>query len=117
MATAEVLRVQDVPSTDLGPIEIDFEALTAKYEAERQKRVKKKGIEQYQHATTNSNLREMTDDPFVEPGFTRDPVTAEHDVVIVGGGTGGLIMACHLVKAGITNIRIIERAGDFGGSW
>ena len=37
--------------------------------------------------------------------------------VIVGGGFGGLLAAARLQKVGITNIRIIEKAGDFGGTW
>jgi len=36
--------------------------------------------------------------------------------LIVGGGFGGLLAATHLQKAGITNIRIVEKAGDFGGT-
>ena len=38
-------------------------------------------------------------------------------MLIIGGGFGGLLAAARLQKAGITNIRIIEKAGDFGGTW
>ena len=37
--------------------------------------------------------------------------------MIVGGGFGGLLAAARLQEAGITNFRIIEKAGDFGGTW
>ena len=57
------------------------------------------------------------EDPYVEPGFTRPALHEALDVVIVGGGFGGLLAAARLQKAGITNIRIIEKAGDFGGTW
>src|SRR5204863_245411 len=43
-----------------------------------------------------------------------------HDGVFVPQvlrGCGGLLAAARLQKAGITNIRIIEKAGDFGGTW
>ncbi len=32
----------------------------------------------------------FTDDPYVEPGFTRDPVFDEVEFTIIGGGFGGL---------------------------
>lgn len=100
-------------------MDVDFEQMVAKYNKERVKRLQRSGIEQYQHVTTTDIgvLPEMVDDPFVEPGFQRRPVTEEHDIVIVGGGVGGVIMACRLVKAGFQNIKIVEKAGDFGGVW
>ena len=30
------------------------------------------------------------DDPYVEPGFVREPVQREMDVLLIGGGFGGL---------------------------
>jgi cyclohexanone monooxygenase len=56
-------------------------------------------------------------DPYVEPGFTRPALQEELEVLIVGGGFGGLLAAARLQKVGITNIRIIEKAGNFGGTW
>jgi len=97
---------------------VDFEQMTARYNEERLKRIKKAGVEQYQHVATTdlSVLPDMLADPFSEP-IVRDPITEEHDIVLVGGGVGGVIMACRLVKAGFKNIKIIEKAGDFGGVW
>ncbi|KAH7088005.1 phenylacetone monooxygenase [Paraphoma chrysanthemicola] len=93
--------------------------MTARYTHERTKRFKKAGMEQYHHVvgSKSSVLPDLVQDQFVEPGFKRDPVTEEHDIVIAGGGVGGIIMACRLVKAGFKNIKIIERGGDFGGVW
>ena len=51
------------------------------------------------------------------PGFTRDPVIEETDVVIVGGGFGGMHAAHQLTLKGVNKIRIIEKGGDFGGTW
>jgi cation diffusion facilitator CzcD-associated flavoprotein CzcO len=73
------------------------------------------GIRQYKEL--KGDYEEFDRDPYVEPGFTRDAVTEDVDVVIVGGGFGGMIEAANLTKAGITNFRIIEKAGDFGGTW
>ena len=38
-------------------------------------------------------------------------------MVIIGGGFGGLLAGAKLRDAGIEDIRVIERAGDFGGTW
>ena len=51
------------------------------------------------------------------PGFTREPLTDEVDVVVIGGGFGGLLAGARLREAGVDDIRIIEKGGDFGGTW
>jgi len=55
--------------------------------------------------------------PSSTPNFTRDAVREETEVVIVGAGFGGMLAAHHLLKAGVTNFRMIDLAGDFGGTW
>lgn len=112
MAAADV----QIPP-DWRTLEINYDELAAKYEEERVKRVKKQGIDQYRHTVEEEHLQSLADDPFTEPGFTREPIIAEHEVIIVGAGVGGVIMGCRLAKAGFTNIRIIEKGGDFGGVW
>ncbi len=99
------------------PAELGFDPadLRQKYAEERTRRLRVDGNNQYQeiagqHAHYNT-------DPYVEPGFTRPGLHEELDAVIIGGGFGGLLAAARLQKAGITNIRIIEKAGDFGGTW
>jgi cation diffusion facilitator CzcD-associated flavoprotein CzcO len=57
------------------------------------------------------------DDPYVDPGFTRPPLNDSVDVVIIGGGFGGLLAGARLREAGIRDIRVIEKGGDFGGTW
>ena len=47
----------------------------------------------------------------------REPLTDEVDVLIIGGGFGGLLAGARLREAGIDDIRIIEKGGDFGGTW
>jgi cyclohexanone monooxygenase len=53
----------------------------------------------------------------VAPGFAREPLTDEVDVVLIGGGFGGLLAGSRLRQLGVENIRIIEKGGDFGGTW
>ncbi len=57
------------------------------------------------------------DDPYVAPGFTRAPLNDEVEVLIIGGGFGGQLIAARLHEAGIHGFRIIEKGGDFGGTW
>jgi len=99
------------------PSELGFDPaeLRQKYAAERAKRLREDGNNQYQEIT--GALEHYNTDPYVKPGFTRPALHEQLDAVIVGGGFGGMLAAARLQKAGITNIRIIEKAGDFGGTW
>ena len=104
---------------DIAPIvgEIDFDpdALHAKYLAERDKRLRDDGISQY--VETKAEFSHYVDDPYVEPGFTRPPVFDEVEFAVIGGGFGGLLMGARLREAGFESIRVVESAGDFGGTW
>ena len=86
-----------------------------KYATERTKRIRVDGNNQYREIKGEHEHYDV--DPYVDPGYTRPAIQEELDAVIVGGGFGGLLAAARLQKAGITNIRIIETAGDFGGTW
>ncbi|MET0274854.1 MAG: NAD(P)/FAD-dependent oxidoreductase [Phenylobacterium sp.] len=97
---------------DLG---FDPEALKAKYRAERDKRLRADGSAQYLEIA--GDFARYLDDPYVKPGFSRAPLTDEVEVVVVGGGFGGLLAAARLREAGVDDIRIIEKGGDFGGTW
>jgi cyclohexanone monooxygenase len=99
------------------PAQLGFDpaALRQKYAAEREKRLRADGNDQYQEIA--GAYERYNADPYVKPGFTRPALQEQLDVLIVGGGFGGLLAAARLQKVGITNIRIIEKAGDFGGTW
>jgi len=105
------------PSTRPVKDELGFDpaALKAKYRAERDKRLRADGNEQYREI--KGEFAHYLDDPYVAPGFTRAPLTDEVEVVVVGGGFGGLLAGARLREAGIQDIRIIEKGGDFGGTW
>ncbi|HUN58544.1 MAG TPA: NAD(P)/FAD-dependent oxidoreductase [Candidatus Binataceae bacterium] len=108
------------PQTSKGiptPDELGFDPadLRRKYAEEREKRLRADGNNQYQEIT--GRLERYNQDPYVKPGFTRPALHEQLDAVIIGGGFGGLLAAARLQKIGITNIRIIEKAGDFGGTW
>ena len=99
------------------PEELGFDPaeLRQKYAEERTRRLRTDGNNQYQEIT--GQHEHYNTDPYVEPGFTRPALQEELDAVIIGGGFGGLLAAARLQKEGVTNIRIIEKAGDFGGTW
>ena len=49
-------------------------------------------------------------------GYSRQPLTDDVEVVIIGGGFGGLMAEDRLREAGVRSIRIIDKGGDFGGT-
>ena len=98
--------------TELG---FDPDILRERYREEREKRLRPDGNAQY--IEVKGDFSRYVDDPYVEPGFTRAPLTDEIEVLIIGGGFGGQIAAAKLRKAGVDHFRIVERAGDFGGTW
>ena len=100
------------PKDDLG---FDPDALRAKYREERDKRIRSDGNEQY--LEVKDALAQYVEDPYVEPGFTRAPLMDEVEVVVIGGGFGGLMAGARLRDAGVNDIRLIEKGGDFGGTW
>jgi cation diffusion facilitator CzcD-associated flavoprotein CzcO len=93
----------------------DPDALREKYRQERDKRLRDDGNAQY--VEVKGDFSRYVDDPYVEPGFSRAPLTDQIEVLIIGGGFGGQIAAAKLRQAGIDDFRIVEKAGDFGGTW
>ena len=96
-------------------LDFDPDALRNKYREERDKRLREDANEQYVEVT--GQFAHFVDDPYVAPGFQREALTDEVDVAIIGGGFGGLLAGARLREAGVKNIRIIEKGGDFGGTW
>ncbi|MFK8024629.1 MAG: flavin-containing monooxygenase [Ilumatobacter sp.] len=94
--------------------EADREALRKRYAEERDKRLRADGNEQYLEPT--GRFAHYLDDPYVEPA-PREPLTDEVDVAFIGGGFAGLLTGAKLKEAGIADVRIIEKGGDFGGTW
>ena len=97
---------------DLG---FDSDALRAKYRYERDKRLRPDGNDQYVEVARE--FARFVDDPYVAPGFQREPLKDEVDVVLIGGGFGGLLTGARLRELGVSDIRIIEKGGEFGGTW
>jgi cyclohexanone monooxygenase len=93
---------------------IDKEALLAKYAAERDKRLRPDGNDQY--LEVKGRLAHYLDDPYT-PRAERAAKTDHVTFAFIGGGFAGLVTGARLVEAGVRDVRIIEKGGDFGGTW
>lgn len=97
------------------PQDVDIDTLRRKYAAERRKRLRPEGSKQY--IETDDDYADYAEfDPYT-PYVERDPIDADIDVAVLGGGFGGLLCGAHLKKAGVRDVHIIEMGGDFGGVW
>ena len=96
--------------------DFDPDALRARYAWERDRRVRADGRDQYVEVSGRFAHYGL-DDPYADASFTRAPLADEVEVVIVGGGFGGLMTAARLRQAGVDDVRIIEAGADYGGTW
>jgi cation diffusion facilitator CzcD-associated flavoprotein CzcO len=100
--------------------EVDKDGVTAaddlrrRYARERDKRLRPDGNDQYIELKGQyERLRRDPYSPRLERAARHDHVT----VTCVGGGFAGLVASARLKEAGIESIRIVEKAGGFGGTW
>jgi cyclohexanone monooxygenase len=93
---------------------MDKSALLEKYRAERDKRLRPDGNAQYLRVA--GKLAHYLEDPYTQVA----PRAAKTDHVtfaFIGGGFAGLVTGARLVEAGVRDVRILDKAGDFGGTW
>ena len=98
-------------------IDVDPEKLLKKYDEEREKRLRVTQADPGDEPDLTGKFADFDHDYYADPHLTRPPVQEEVDAVIIGGGMGGLMMAAQLRKLGLRNLRIVEKGGDFGGTW
>jgi cyclohexanone monooxygenase len=111
--SAAMTEIHDDPARTAE--DIDVEALREKYREERDKRIRAAGTDQFNFA--EGKYEHFADDPHTGPPAPREPIQAETDVLVIGGGFGGLIASATLRSAGIDDFRILDVAADFGGTW
>jgi len=93
----------------------DPDALREKYRTERDKRLRTDANEQYQEI--KGEYAAFLADPYIAHPTSRSPLTDDVEIAIIGGGFGGLIAGARLKELGFEDIRLIEKGGDFGGTW
>ena len=93
----------------------DLETMRERYRIEREKRMRDDGSAQYIEVA--GEFEHFIEDPYVEEPIARDPLSEQCDVLVIGGGFGGLQLAARLRQAGVESMRIVEKGADFGGTW
>ncbi|WP_436738546.1 flavin-containing monooxygenase [Streptomyces sp. BBFR102] len=89
--------------------------LRKRYRQERERRVRPDGASQYRGAEAEFGY--YAADPYIDGVPDRDPLNDTVDVVVVGGGFGGILAGARLRQQGVARIRIVETGGGFGGTW
>ena len=89
--------------------------LRKKYRLERDKRVRVDGNDQY--LEVKGDFSYFVEDPYIDEEISRDSLEKTFHTVIIGGGFGGVLSGARLREQGIDDFRIIEKGGDFGGTW
>ena len=95
--------------------DFDPDVMRKKYRRERDKRLREQGNDQY--IDISGVYKHFLDDPYSDATVEREPLTDQVEVLIVGGGFGGLLTGARLRQAGVEDIRILDPAADFGGTW
>ena len=108
-------RVGTVAEVTTDELTFDPDALRDKYRHERDKRVREDGNEQYTEVA--GDFSNFVDDPYIETRLDREPLTDDTDVIV---DRRRLRRAAHrrtAARGGVQDIRLIEKGGDFGGTW
>ena len=94
----------------------DPDEVRARYALERDRRIREEGQRQYVEAA-GAFARYGDDDPFAEGEERRDALNADIEVLVIGGGFSGLMVAAELRALCVRDVRIVEVGADFGGTW
>ena len=95
-------------------IGFDPDLLRNKYREERDKRLRTDGNDQYKEV--EGDFKYFVEDPYVDK-IEKSPENLITEVVIIGGGFGGILAASRLRMSGVNDFKIIEKGGNFGGTW
>src|SRR6218665_1982876 len=91
---ASMQKIHDL----IGPLDFDLDALRQRYITERDKRLLEGG-ESFT-ATIDGKFDDFSKDPWADPDFNRAPIIDHTEVIIAGGGFGGLLIGARLHEKG-----------------
>jgi cation diffusion facilitator CzcD-associated flavoprotein CzcO len=94
--------------------DVDLEAIREQYRLERDRRIRPDGSKQYLGAAGEFGY--YAKDPYTAR-VDREPRTDHVDALVIGAGFGGLLTASRLREAGLDSVRLMDEAGDVGGTW
>ena len=115
MLNSEYGKLSFLEETDMQNYSFDPDYLRDKYRQERDKRIREDGNEQYQEVSGDFSY--FVDDPYIDKEIERECINDSCEIVIIGGGFGGVLAASRLKEAGFSDFKIIEKGGNFGGTW
>ena len=96
------------------PSDIDIDAIRQRYAQERDRRLRPDGAAQYHPA--GGEFGYYAKDPYTQR-VERQQKLDRVEVLVIGAGFGGLMTAAFLRESGIASLRIMDEAGDVGGTW
>ncbi|KAF2811306.1 FAD/NAD(P)-binding domain-containing protein [Mytilinidion resinicola] len=94
-----------------------------RYGEERAKRLRDDGDSQFVDISLSDKFHSFLDDPWVDAAPVKNASSMfpnnRCQVLILGAGWGGLLYAIRMIETGVRpeDIRIVDRAGGFGGTW
>src|SRR5699024_1950325 len=94
--------------------ERSLQAIREKYAYERDRRIRPDGATQYRSALGEYGY--YAKDPYTAR-VEREPLHDRVDALIIGAGFGGLLAGAGLRDTGLSSIRLMDEAGDVGGTW
>ena len=102
---------------------VDAIQVEKRYGEERAKRLRDEGIDQFVDISLSDKFKQFGEDPWIDLAVVKDVKTQfptdRTQMLILGGGFGGLLYAVRMIEAGIRpeDLRIVESGGGFGGTW
>ena len=113
-------RAVSVDRNTLTSMSLGFDPneLTKRYATEREKRIRTDAEAQFVQLSHDSPFanKYLEEDTYCQR-VEREPIQDEREVIVIGGGWVGMLTAARLIQAGVTDVRIVESGGDFGGTW
>ena len=108
------MALGDTPADE---IKVDVPALRKRYAEEREKRMQARAAAQAAQPQLKGSFSKLDCDYYANRAVTRRRLVEETEAVVIGGGISGLISSARLRQQGVKDLWLIDKAGDFGGTW